>query len=179
VPRKPRFFLPDVPVHMIVRGNNRQVIFADDQDRLMYLRWLKEAALKHDCRIHAYVLMDNHVHLLVSALEPKDISRLPQTIGRHYVPHFNHKYGRTGTIWEGRFKASSVDTDQYLLTCMRYIELNPIRALMVAHPKEYRWSSHVGNAYMQEDSILTPHPLYQSLGRDDQERRKHYRASIG
>ena len=136
MPRKPRFFLPNVPIHLIVRGNNRKVVFSDDPDRQAYLGWLKEATLKHDCQLHAYVLMDNHIHLLVSASDTNSLSRLPQYVGRKYVPYFNHKYGRTGTLWEGRFKASLIDSDQYLLTCMRYIELNPVRAQMVKHPRD-------------------------------------------
>ena len=175
MPRKPRFFLPNVPIHLIVRGNNRKVVFGDDPDRQAYLGWLKEATLKHDCQLHAYVLMDNHIHLLLSASDTNSLSRLPQYVGRKYVPYFNHKYGRTGTLWEGRFKASLIDSDQYLLTCMRYIELNPVRAQMVKHPREYRWSSHRGNAYQQTDSLLTPHALYKKLARTESERKKRYR----
>ena len=109
MPRKPRFFLPNVPVHMMIRGNSRQVVFAEDEDYFAYRSWLREASELYDCNIHAYVLMTNHVHLLVSAEETTNISRLSQAVGRKYVPYFNHKYGKSGTLWEGRFKASSVE----------------------------------------------------------------------
>ncbi len=175
MPRKPRFFLPEVPVHVVLRGNSRQAIFAEESDYHAYLGWLKEGADSHDCRIHAYVLMSNHVHLLVSASEPRNLSKLPQHVGRKYVPYFNHKYGRSGTLWEGRFKASSIDTEQYLFTCYRYIELNPVRAKMVEKPEEYPWSSYRGNACGANDPILTPHPLYLALGENNLERTKNYR----
>ncbi|HEB63744.1 MAG TPA: transposase [Gammaproteobacteria bacterium] len=178
MPRKPRFFLPNVPVHIVIRGNSRKIIFAEDDDYHAYLGWLKEGAEKHDCQIHAYVLMSNHVHLLVSANHPQNLSKLLQAVGRRYVPFFNHKYGNSGTLWEGRFKASSIDSEQYLLTCYRYIELNPVRAHMVKKPKEYRWSSYRVNALGENNPIITPHPLYLALGNNKQQRTQYYRESF-
>lgn len=119
MPRKPRFFLPGVPVHAIQRGNNRQAVFFDDEDYRVYLRWLKLAGEKYDCRIHAYVLMTNHVHLLVTPNQRDSLSGLFQYVGRHYVAYVNRTYGRTGTLWEGRYKASLIEEESYLLTCYR------------------------------------------------------------
>ena len=175
MPRKPRFFLPDVPVHIVIRGNNRQVVFAEDTDYLAYLEWLGEGLEYSQSRLHAYVLMGNHVHLLVSASTPSNLSKLPQYVGRKYVPFFNHKYGRTGTIWEGRFKASSIDSEHYLLACYRYIEMNPVRANMVESPENYRWSSYGINALGHKTEFVTPHSLYQQLGRNEAQRQTNYR----
>ena len=175
MPRKPRFFLTDIPVHIIIRGNNKQIIFGDEDDYLAYLKWLGEGLEYSSTRLHAYVLMSNHIHLLVSADEGGNISKLPQYIGRKYVPFFNRKYGRTGTIWEGRFKASSVDSENYLLACYRYIEMNPVRAAMVCSPDEYRWSSYRANALGEQEAILAPHPLYQQLAVNDAQRQACYR----
>lgn len=160
---------------MVIRGNSRKVVFAETDDYHAYLGWLKEGADTHACQIHAYVLMSNHVHLLISASNPNNLSKLPQHIGRKYVPYFNHKYDRSGTLWEGRFKASSIDSERYLLSCYRYIELNPVRAGMVEKPDEYRWSSYRANAYGATNPILTPHPLYLSLGKDKRQRNRRYR----
>jgi len=175
MPRKPRFFIPDVPVHMIIRGNSRGVIFAEEVDYRAYLAWLREGAEQHECRIHAYVLMTNHVHLLVSACNPSNLSKLPQFIGRRYVPYFNHKYGRSGTLWEGRYKASIIETERYLLTCYRYIELNPVRAGVVTEPEEYCWSSYAANALGRPDPMITPHELYMALGADPVQCAMRYR----
>ena len=178
MPRKPRFFLADVPVHMIIRGNNRQAVFAEAEDYQTYMNWLGEGAETHACAVHAYVLMSNHVHLLVSAGDPGNLSRLPQFVGRRYVPYFNHKYGHSGTLWEGRFKACSIESERYLLVCYRYIELNPVRAGMVEKPDEYRWSSYRANAYGASNPLLTPHTLYLSLGKDRKQCAKRYRQSF-
>ncbi len=176
MPRKPRFFIPDVPIHMILRGNSRQVVFAEDEDFFIYKRWLQEAAEQLACRIHSYVLMSNHLHLLVSASDTSHLSKLSQTVGRRYVPYFNHKYGRSGTLWEGRFKASSVDTEPYLLACCRYIETNPVRALMVERCQDYRWSSYHANGLGHDDPLVTPHPLYLALDNKKAERQLAYRS---
>jgi len=175
MPRKPRFFLPDVPTHVVQRGNNREPIFLDDSDYESYLEWLAMGATKYDCKVYAYVLMTNHVHLLVSSSQKEGISRLMQYIGRFYVPYFNHTYGRSGTLWEGRFKSSLVQEESYLLSCMRYIELNPVRASMIDNAKDYHWSSYMHNAYGKKNSLITHHQVYESLGKDDKERRKSYR----
>lgn len=174
--RKPRFFVPDVPVHVVQRGNNRQAVFFNDNDYRVYLDWLGEAATEHGCAIHTYVLMTNHVHLLMTPAESRSVSAPLQALGRRFVPYINHSYGRTGTLWEGRFKASLVQEEDYLLTCYRYIELNPVRAAMVESPADYPWSSYPANALGEDNSVLHPHPLYLALGADDAARRAAYRA---
>ncbi len=175
MPRKPRFFLKDVPCHIVQRGNNREPIFFEDDDYRAYLEWLEEALIRYDCELHAYVLMTNHVHLLITPQTKEGISLTMQYVGRHYVPYINYLYGRSGTLWEGRFKASLVDSETYLLTCMRYIELNPVRANMVKAPGQYKWSSYRGNATQKEDPLLTPHPEYQVLGKTKPQRKQAYR----
>lgn len=144
--RQPRFDLPGVPQHIVQRGNDRQPRFADTAGYLRYRQELGEAARKHGCTLHAYVLMTNHVHLLATPAEPGGISRMMQAIGRRYVAAFNARYRRTDTLWEGRFKSALVDSERYVLACYRYIELNPVRAGMVAAPGDYRWSSYHANA---------------------------------
>jgi len=175
MPRKPRFFLQGVPCHVVQRGNNREPIFFEADDYHAYLEWLEEALVHYDCELHAYVLMTNHVHLLITPNSKPGISHTMQYIGRHYVPYINHLYDRSGTLWEGRFKASLIDSETYLLTCMRYIELNPVRANMVNAPGKYKWSSYQGNAYAKDNPLLTPHSEYQALGRNPQQRKKSYR----
>src|SRR5207342_769567 len=130
--RLPRLDLPGIPQHIVQRGNDRQPCFADNADYLRYRQELGEAAFKHGCALHAYVLMTNHVHLLVTPAEPGAASRMTQAIGRRYVASFNARYRRTGTLWEGRFKSALVDSEHYVLACYRYIELNPVRAAIVA-----------------------------------------------
>lgn len=176
MPRKPRFFVPDIPVHVIQRGNNRQPIFFDDSDYRKYLRCLGEGVERFDCKVHTYVLMTNHVHLLLTPHSNQAVSHLMQYVGRHYVPYINAKYGRTGTLWEGRFKASSIDTRNYLLACYRYIELNPVRARIVQLPEEYRWSGCRSNALGESNTLLSPHSEYLSLGSTPSARRSSYKA---
>jgi len=137
--RLPRISLPGIPLHIIQRGNNRQVCFAAEEDFAAYAYWLHEYARKYRVALHAWVFMTNHVHLLATPQTEDGISRLMQTLGRHYVRYFNHTYKRSGTLWEGRFKSCAVDEENYLLTCQRYIELNPVRANMVGAPEEYKW----------------------------------------
>ena len=175
MPRKPRFNLPGIPQHVIQRGNNREACFFTQRDYRRYLEDLDESAARFGCHIHAYVLMTNHVHLLVSSTQTYGISQMMQALGRRYVRYVNRRYKRTGTLWEGRFKASLVDSDNYLLTCMRYIELNAIRANMVDHPADYRWSSYAANAQGQKDPIVTPHAVYLALGSSSDERQSAYR----
>lgn len=155
--RLPRIEFANIPQHVVQRGNDRQPCFLDDLDYRRYLRGLQEATLDCQCRIHAYVLMTNHVHLLVTPASVGGVSRMMQQVGRGYVGYFNTAHHRTGTLWEGRFKSSLVDSDRYLLTCYRYIEMNPVRAAMVAAPGEYRWSSYASNAHAHSDPIVTPH----------------------
>ena len=173
--RKPRFLLPGVPQHVIQRGHHREPCFFAEEDYQRYLHDLHEAALKNRLQIHAYVLMTNHVHLLVTPEQPFSVMHTMQDLGRKFVRFINHRYKRTGGLWEGRYKASLVDSETYLLTCMRYIEMNPVRAGMVARPDEYRWSSYGTNAIGRPNGMLAMHPLYLSLGRDKAAREHAYR----
>lgn len=173
--RLPRFELLGHPQHVIVRGNNRQIIFVADEDYLFYLEKLAEACERYGCLIHAYVLMTNHVHVLTTPLEQGAIGKVMQSVGRRYVQYFNHCYRRTGTLWEGRYKSALIDSDRYALTCYRYIEMNPVRAGMVQSPADYRWSSYHANALGQPDDLITPHELYVQLADNDARRQQIYR----
>ncbi|MEM7206774.1 MAG: transposase [Pseudomonadota bacterium] len=173
--RLPRFILPGQPQHVIVRGNNREPILCDQHDYLIYLEKLIDACTHHECDVHAYVLMTNHVHLLMTPHTEHGIGKTMQSVGRCYVQYFNYHYHRTGTLWEGRYKATLIDSEQYLLSCYRYIELNPVRANMVNHPSEYRWSSYGGNALGLADSLVIPHREYKRLGSTAEERQAAYR----
>lgn len=175
MPRKPRFYLPGVPAHVVQRGNCRQAVFYDDNDYRVYLTWLKEGAEKYGCAIHAYVLMTNHVHLLMTPESREGISRVIQHVGRNYVTYINHSYGRSGTLWEGRHKGCIIDSESYLLACMRYIELNPVRAGMVSKPIDYCWSSYAANATGSYDKLVMPHPCYMAIAENAQERQFAYR----
>ncbi len=176
MPRKPRFIIPGVPVHVVQRGRSKEPVFYNEVDYQVYLKWLKEAAERYHCQIHAYVLMTNHIHLLSTPKEESGITRLMQYLGRHYVPYINQTYGGSGSIWEGRYKASLVQEETYLLACMRYIELNPVRANMVKAPGQYRWSSFHRNGEGENDDLLEAHNLYQSLGETDKARQTAYKA---
>ncbi len=176
MPRKPRFILPGVPVHVVQRGRSKEPVFYDEADYQVYLKWLKEAAERYQCQIHAYVLMTNHVHLLATPKDASGITRLMQYVGRHYVPYINRTYGGSGSIWEGRYKASLVQEETYLLACMRYIELNPVRANMVKAPGLYRWSSFHLNGLGESDDLVEAHSLYLSLGKTDKSRQTAYKA---
>lgn len=175
MPRKPRFNLPGIPQHVIQCGNNRDPCFLGEEDYRRYLADLGEALITNDCRLHAYVLMTNHVHLLITPMREYGVSHLMQDTGRKYVRYVNHTYRRSGTLWEGRYRASLVDSEAYLLVCMRYIELNPIRANMVEHPGDYRWSSYGHNAYGRPDRLIAEHPVYLALGQDAGQRQTEYR----
>lgn len=174
--RLPRLSLPGCAQHVIQRGNNREACFYDEADYKAYLSFLKDSASKYQVAIHAFVLMTNHVHLLVSPAETQGVSRMMQALGRRYVQYFNHCHGRTGTLWEGRYKSTLVDTENYLLTLYRYIELNPVRAAMVTHASEYPWSSYQANALGKPIQLLSPHALYRQLGESDSARQAAYRA---
>ncbi len=176
MPRKPRFFLPGVPVHIVQRGHSRQEVFYEDNDYLAYLRWLKEGAERYKVDIHAYALMTNHIHILATALDTDGITRMMQYVGRYYVPYINRTYGTSGSIWEGRYKASLINDEEYLLTCMRYIELNPVRANIVRSPGHYRWSSYRYNGQGKWDELINPHALYEALGKTQATRLKAYKA---
>ena len=176
MPRKPRFYLPGVPVHVVQRGHSREPVFFEDSDYAAYLGWLGEAAVRYGCAIHAYVLMTNHIHVLVTPAEKDGISRMMQYVGRRYVPYVNHLYGTSGSIWEGRYKASLIHDEEYLLACMRYIELNPVRADMVRSPAGFRWSSYRANAQGKADDLVTAHALYLNLARTRPARLEAYKA---
>ncbi len=173
--RKRRIALAGVPQHVIQRGNNRQACFYSEMDYRFYLDSLKKAADKFNCAVHAYVLMTNHVHLLVTEQAQYGISQMMQSVGRRYVRYINNTCQRTGTLWEGRYKSSLVQDEHYLLTCYRYIELNPVRAMMVEAPGDYKWSSYHFNAYGRCDEIISPHKQYQALGKDKEQCRHQYR----
>lgn len=174
--RLPRFVTPDQPQHVIQRGNNREAVFRADADYRFYLEKLRHAAGQYDCDIHAYVLMSNHVHLLLTPHSENGIGKLMQMLGRYYVQYFNRRYGRTGTLWEGRYRATLIDSEQYLLICMRYIEMNPVRARnMVRHPADYPWSSYRYNASGKADPLLTPHSEYRRLGPTAERQQAAYR----
>ena len=175
MPRKPRMYLAGMPCHVIQRGNNRDACFYAEQDCLFYLDCLQDACRCYHVSVHAYVLMTNHVHLLMTPDDTEGISRVMQSVGRRYVQYINFEYRRSGTLWEGRHKASLIDAEHYLYTCMRYIELNPVRANMVKHPADYRWSSYRGNAQSEANPLITPHPLYGALGPDPAQRQHAYR----
>ncbi len=165
--RHPRFVIPGQPQHVIQRGNNREVIFVARDDYEFYLDKLEDACRQYDCAVHAYVLMTNHVHILLTPQSERGISQVMQSLGRCYVQYFNGRYKRTGTLWEGRYKATVIDSERYLLTCYRYIELNPVRAGMVAHPADYVWSSYGFNGLGKKSSLVRPHPVYLALGKGD------------
>ena len=167
--------LPRVPLHIIQRGNNRQACFFDHQDYRVYLEWLRDYASKHACRVHAYVLMTNHVHLLLSADAPGAAGALMKALGQRYVQFVNRTYQRSGTLWEGRFRSCMTQDETYLLACQRYIELNPVRAGMVNHPAEYRWSSYRANAQDEIDPLVQPHHVYDGLAASPAERQSAYR----
>jgi putative transposase len=173
--RLPRFDLAGIPQHLVQRGNNRLPCFLDDEDRQRYLQCLRHGLLRFGCRLHAYVLMSNHVHLLLTPDEAGAVSRLVHTFSRNYAGLFNGRHGRTGTLWEGRYKACLVDSGSYFLACSRYIEHNPVRARMVAEPGDHPWSSYAANADGRVDTLLTPHPEYLALGSDAAARASAYR----
>lgn len=175
MPRLPRYVLPGLPQHVIQRGNNRSPIFVNDEDYSCFLHYLREASVRHECRIHAWVLMTNHVHLLLTPDAEDSIAKTLQSVGRRYVQYFNTTYQRTGTLWEGRYKATLVDTESYLFTCYRYIELNPVRANMVSHPAEYRWSSYHANALGKDDNLVKFHDRYRALASEPSVRQALYR----
>lgn len=175
--RRKRVCPGGVAQHLIQRGNNRQTCFGGLRDYAAYAHWLREAAERFEVAVHAWVFMTNHVHLLVTPETDHGLSRMMQYIGRHYVRYFNRTYGRSGTLWEGRFKACLVQDSAYLLHCYRYIELNPVRAGMVADPADYPWSSYRVNALGIESALCTPHEEFLALGTGT-ERLAQYRALV-
>jgi putative transposase len=176
MPRHSRLVLPGVALHIIQRGNDRQACFRRDGDYLLYLLHLRELASKHGCAVHAYCLMANHVHLLMTPSAEDALSTLMRNLGQRYVQYVNRTYGRTGTLWEGRYRSCIAESARYVLACHRYIELNPVRAGLVGDPGDYLWSSYRANAEDREDRLLTAHPEYLGLGQDCISQRRAYRS---
>ena len=168
-------YMAGVPCHVIQRGNNREACFFSDDDYLFYLECLKDACERYQVNCHAYVLMTNHTHLLLTPTKEDGISKVMQSLGRRYVQYINKFYRRCGTLWESRHKSSLVESGNYLLSCYRYIELNPVMACMVEHPGDYRWSSYRCNAYGELNRFITAHADYLALGQKGQERYSNYR----
>lgn len=175
MPRRPRLHIADNPHHIVQRGHNRAACFFADEDYQAYLHWLGEGLQKTGGRLHAYVLMTNHVHLLLTPKAADDIPRLIIALGRRFVQYINKTYRRTGTLWDSRYKSSLIQTDIYLLRCQRYIELNPVRADMVRDPGEYPWSSYRANGLGASDPLLSSHSLYLELGDTPEARQAAYR----
>ena len=173
--RLKRLYMQGCPQHIIQRGNNRSACFYSESDYKFYLHLLKESSYKYKVSVHTFVLMTNHVHLLVTPASEFSVSRMMQSIGRSYVQYINYTYERTGTLWEGRYKSTLVDSDYYFLVVSRYIELNPVRAKMVKQPTDYPWSSYQANGLGKEIKLLTAHDQYEGLGITKEERLKNYR----
>lgn len=173
--RQLRQVLPGVALHVIQRGVNRADCFRAEADYLVYLSHLRQLSAKHECALHAYCLMTNHVHLLLTPSAGESCSALMRDLGRRYVPYFNRRHGRTGTLWEGRFHSCIVESARYVLACYRYIELNPVRATMVSHPAGYLWSSYAINSGTRADRLVSPHPEFSALAGADEKRRFAYR----
>lgn len=176
MPRTPRILLPNTPLHVVQRGHNGNPVFREDQDYRIYLQWLSWAIDENECDLHAYTLMTNHVHLLLTPLRVDRLTNVFMSIGRRYVQYFNEKYDRSGTLWGGRYYASPILCEVQLMRCYRYIELNPVRGGMVALPGAYRWSSYLHNAEGRTDALVVPHEVYTRLGLNESERHAAYRA---
>jgi putative transposase len=174
MPRRPRIIISGVPLHIIQRGNNRQACFFADEDYCFYLAWLQEYCWKAGCAVHAYVIMTNHVHLLLTPKKKESAGNLMKSLGQRYVQYINRTYKRSGTLWEGRFRSSVIQQDAYLLTCQRYIEMNPVRAGIVDHPGAYKWSSYQTNGQGHPSALISHHSIYDALGVDDTERLSTY-----
>ncbi len=174
MPRQPRTFVPGVPVHLIQRGNNRSLCFFKTRDYHIYLDRPTRYSRQFSVAVHSYVLMTNHVHMLVTPGSDDGIARMMQTLGAFYVRHINKQYERSGTLWEGRYKDCLVDSERYFMTVSRYIELNPVRAQMCQKPAQYPWSSFRRLAAGVPDPLVCPHATYQALGACDKERQTHY-----
>ena len=175
MPRRSRLIVPGIPLHVIQRGNNRQACFFTDEDYQCYLDWLDEYSKKTGCAIHGYVLMTNHLHLLLTPKKSDSAGNLMKLVGQRYVQYINRTYKRSGTLWEGRFRSSIIQQQDYLFTCQRYVEMNPVRAGIVKHPGDYPWSSYRVNGQGAESRLITPHILYMDLGPKDEERQATYR----
>jgi putative transposase len=175
MPRKPRFVFPGIPLHVVQRGNNRRDCFFTDADRQVFLSMLSECAFVTNCAIHAYALMTNHIHLLLTPEQDTAASKLMQFLEQRYVQYVNRRHERVGTLWQGRFRSCVVEDERYFFTCQRYIELNPVRAGIVASPEQYKWSSFRTNALNEPSNVIKPHALYEELGHDIEQRSQAYR----
>ncbi len=176
MPRRPRVFLLGQPIHLIQRGQSGSQVFFQPEDGQQYLQRLGDATFKHGLAVHAYVLMPNHVHLLTTPKTPDALSKAMRDINWHYTRYINATQGRTGSLWDGRYKACVVDAPSYLFRCMRYVELNPLRAGLASDAEQYRWSSYRTNAAGGADSIVSAHPEYLALGTKPKDRGKAYQA---
>jgi len=174
MPRTARLVIPDIAVHIVQRGHDRAACFFDEADCRAYLEALREYAGEFRCSVHAYCLMTNHVHLLLTPRQPTGCAQLMKHLAQRYSKRMNARHGRTGTFWEGRFHSGLVPTDHYALACYRYIDLNPVRAGLAPHPSEYRWSSYRANTYTRLDDLLNPHPAYVALAADAPQRATAY-----
>jgi putative transposase len=179
LPRRHRHCPVNIPVHVIQRGNNRQTLFTCDSDIAAYAHWLGDGAERFSVEVQGWVFMTNHVHLLVKPQKEHAVSRLMQSMGRRYVAFINYSYARSGTLFEGRFRSCLVQEERYFLTCLRYIELNPVRAGMVRDPGDYRWSSYRAHAFGAPAKFWTPNELYLSLGSSPATRQETWRALVG
>lgn len=178
MPRTARLAAADIPWHIVQRGNNRNNCFFRESDYLYYLTTLSEQAQEHGCKVHAYCLMTNHVHILLTPDSERGPSLLMKNLGQRYVQYINAIYERSGTLWEGRFKSCLAQDEHYALCCYRYIELNPVRAGLVSSPGNYPWSSFCNNALGVSSNLLVPHYTYEALGKSTIERCQNYRALI-
>ncbi len=176
--RLPRLTLAGYPHHIILRGNNRQAIFMDMADFHRMLALLQTHAIEQGVQVHAYVLMSNHLHLLLTPLQNDSLPKMMQAVGRTYVLYFNKRHGRSGTLWEGRYRSALIQTERYFLACMAYIDLNPVRAGMVTQAADYPWSSHGHYIGRQNEAWLTPHPMYWEMGNTPFAREAAYAAMV-
>ena len=174
--RLARLTLAGHPHHLIQRGLNRQPIVADDSDRERLLAELRECAALHRVAVHAYILMDNHIHLLATPETDEGLSRMMQSLGRRYVGYFNKRHGRSGTLWDGRFRAAPLEAATHLLSCMRYIETNPVRLGQAILPQDYPWSSAAHHMGKRRDPLVLDHALFWGMGNTPFEREAAYKA---
>jgi putative transposase len=177
--RRPRVHIPGLTHHVVQRGNNKSAMFLEDSDYRLFLKLLRHESVRSSVAIHAYTLMTNHFHLMATPADDRGLSTLMQSIGRRYVPRFNVKHHRSGGLWEGRFRSFAIETDAYWFKCLRYVELNPVRAGMVSMSHDYRWSSARAHTHGHHDELLTPHSLYEQLGTTAGERQCAWRAICG
>ena len=178
MPRTARLVLPDVSLHIVQRGNNKADCFFREEDYAAYLRFLGYCSRNLDCSVHAYCLMTNHVHLLLTPHSASACASFMKALSQSYAQYINKSARRTGSLWEGRYHSCLVDSIDYVFICYRYVELNPVRARMVGHPADYRWSSHAANA-QGDPALITPHPAYVALSTEESERRRVYRDMFG